>query len=107
METVFTHQSLVSCLSKLPVHTPRKQIRLWVAQKNYHQRTDALVRALGTPATKAQANRLDSLGLSVTDLVKLYRQSQNSEVFSKTLKDLGVNSKPLRDKLLKSVPRSC
>ena len=77
-------------------------------QKTLFQRTTALTRALGTPAiTSLQAKRLDFLGLSHSKLVALYNQSQNGDDFSTELKRLGVNNKPLREKLMKTVPRSC
>ena len=51
--------------------------------------------------TSEQVKRLDSLGLSFDDLVELYTESENGDAFSASLKNRGVNSKPLRAKLVK------
>ena len=102
MERVITHPSLVGCLSKLPIRSPKTQNNLWIHQKRLFQRTSALIRSLGKPAvTSAQAKRLDDLGFGHADLVKLYSESKDRDVFMKVLKDKGVKSKPLREKLVK------
>lgn len=102
MERVFTHQSLVSCLSRLPIRSPKTQRKLWIEQKRVFQRTTSLIKSLGKPAiTKSQAKRLDILGLGHEDLVQLHSSSKDEEEFLKFLKEKGVNSKPLREKLVK------
>lgn len=100
MERVLTHPSLASCLSELPIRSPLTQKKLWVDQKNLHLRTTRLVRSLGKPAvTSLQAKKLDSLGLGYDELLQLKSRSKGKESFLETLKDKGVNSKPLREKL--------
>ena len=103
MERVFTHPTLASCLSWLTVRRPQQQVNLWVNQKRLHFRASSLIKSLGgKPAvTDAQAKRLDSLGLSFDDLVKLYSESTGIDDFCSVLKARGVNSKPLREKLVK------
>lgn len=97
MERVFTHQSLVSCLSILPIRSPMTQRKLWIEQKRVFQRTTSLIKSLGKPAiTKPQAKRLDTLGLG-----HLHSSSKDNEEFLKLLKEKGVNSKLLREKLVK------
>ena len=104
MEKVFTHPSLVSCLSKLPTRSPKKQMNAWIEQKRTFQRTTALIKSLGKPTiTKPQAKRLDDLGFTYEDLVKLRSKHKDREVFQQVLKDKGVNSKPLREKLSKNL----
>ena len=106
MVRVFTHQSLVGCLSHLPIRTPSKQLKLWAGQKHLHQRTSTLITSLGgKPAvTSAQAKRLDSLGFSHQNLVELRSECGDDTTFCQTLKDRGVNSKPLQQKLVKCLP---
>lgn len=90
MERIVTHISLVACF---PLDPPSS-------------RRAYLTRSLGKPRiTPAQANRLDALGLSHEDLLKLSSESKDAEVFMKVLKDRGVNSKPLREKLVKQLQR--
>ncbi len=99
---MLTHWSLVSCLSNLDIRTPGKQMSLWAVQKRLHQRTNDLVRLLGKPSVTApQAKRLDTLGYTYTDLVTLRKEFKDGEHFKEILKTRGVNSKPLREKLLK------
>lgn len=86
MERVFTHQSLVSCLSKLPLRTPKTQRRLWIDQKRLFFRTTSLIKSLGKPAiTTAQAKRLDVLGLGHEELVQLHKTFKSREEFFKVL----------------------
>lgn len=75
---------------------------MWVNQKRAFQRTTTLIKSLGKPAiTSPQAKRLHALGLGYEDLVQLHVDSKDKDVFLKVLKDKGVNSKPLREKLVK------
>ena len=104
MERVLTHPSLVRCLPNLDIRSPAKQMRLWIQQKRVHTRITALVKALGTPSvTAAQARRLDNLGLGIQELVKLHKDIGNPEEFLTRLKERGVNSKILREKLVKTL----
>lgn len=100
MEKVFTHPSLVDCFSQLPIRPPKKQRSLWIAQKRAFQRSSTLIKSIGKPAvTTAQAKRLDDLGFAYEDLLKLRADSKDRDVFMQALKEKGVNSKPLREKL--------
>ena len=90
MKAAFSHPSLSHCLAKLQPRSPSQQLNSWHKQKGVHQRTTALIGALGKPSiTAPQAKRLDQLGL------------KDTESFKKTLKSKGVNSKPLQAKLVK------
>ena len=101
MEGVFSHLSLVGCLSRLPIRTPQQQSRLWIQQKRIFQRTTFLTKSLGgkPSITSAQAKRLDALGFNYEDLVKLRADCKDMASFLVVLKDRGVKSKPLREKL--------
>ncbi len=71
MERVFTHLSLVACLSNLPIRSPKQQKSLWMNQKSCFRRRTALTRSLGKPSiTPAQANRLDTLSFTHGDLLR-------------------------------------
>jgi len=105
MERVFTHPKLVSCLSHLHIRSLKQQMSIWVEQKRLYQRISNLIRSLGKPSvTSPQAKRLDALGLGLDELKKLRSESKDGEDFLKILKDKGVNSKPLREKLAKVLP---
>ncbi len=80
------------------------QLRQWVNQKRTHHRKMALTRGLGNCITAAQATRLDTLGIALHDLVNL-RDSTDKESFLTTLKEKGLRSKVLREKLLQAVLR--
>ena len=107
MEQVLTHPSLVKCLSQLSIRSSSRQRSLWVQQKRAFHRTVALIRAIGKPClTSPQAKRLDSLGLDYEELCRLHHDSADKEEFLEGLKGRGVRSKPVREKLLKSLSRS-
>ena len=53
--------------------------------------------------TAAQARRLDNLGLGIQELLKLHKDIDNPEEFLTRLKERGVNSKILREKLVKTL----
>ena len=74
---------------------------MWIQQKRLFQRTTSLTKSLGgkPSITSAQAKRLDALGFTHEDLVKLRAESSNTESFLEVLKGRGVNSKALREKL--------
>lgn len=104
MERVFAHPSLVACMSHIPIMSPKQQMSLWTKQKRKFNRTTALIRSLGKPSiTSAQANRLHVLGFTYQSLLKLRSECKGTEVFLKILKDKGVNSKVVRDKLAKQL----
>ena len=87
MERVLTHPSLVRCLSRLPIRTPGRQIKLWIQQKRALIRITSLVKALGKPSlTTIQAKCLDSLGLGFKELLQL-RDSHSKEDFLSCLKE--------------------
>ena len=100
---MFTHQSLVTCLSHLPTRSPKKQVKLWIEQRRLHERTSSLITSLGgKPAvTVAQATRLDSLGFSHASLVELRSACESDTTFCQTLRGRGIRSKPLQQKLVK------
>ncbi len=64
----------------------------------------ALTKGLGNCITAPQATRLDTLGIALTDLVHL-RDTTDKEGFLSTLKEKGVRSKVLREKLQQAVMR--
>ena len=62
---------------------------------------------LGKPTvTPTQAKRLDTLGLKFEDHLKLYRESADREAFQTTMKEKGIRSKPLREKIVKALRHS-
>ncbi len=104
MEAVMTHPSLVSCLTNLPIRSPKRQIELWSTQKAVHQQSASLVKALGKPTiSKAQAKKLGELGLGIATLKTLRTDCPTPEAFMEALKAKGVKSKPLRKNLSMNV----
>ncbi len=63
-----------------------------------------LTKGLGNCIMASQATRLDTLGISLQGLVEL-RDNTDKEGFLRTLKDKGLRSKVLRDKLHQAVLR--
>ena len=57
--------------------------------------------------TTAQAKKLDALGYTFQKLVLLCQQSVTKEDFIAVLKEKGIRSKPLREKLVKALGHSC
>ena len=104
MEAVLTHPKLVNCLSKLEIRHTSIELRQWVQQKRAHHRKMALTKGLGNCITAPQATRLDTLGIVLTDLVHL-KDTTDKEGFLSTLKEKGVRSKVLREKLQQAVMR--
>jgi len=99
MEEILMHPSLVRCLSNLTIRTPDKQVSLWMKQKQAHFRSTTLLKSLGRKSiTPAQAKRLDSLGLDLQELVRL-RNSHSEEGLLQCLKEKGVRSEAVRNKL--------
>ena len=102
MERVLTHPSMVKCLDKLPIRSPSSQKKLWLQQKRTHVRTSDLIKALGKPSlTTPQAKSLDSLGLGLKELIEL--RNTHKDDFLTCLKEKGVRSKVLREKVLKAL----
>ena len=61
-----------------------------------------MISSLGKPSvTSLQAKKLDSLGMSFSVLVNLHITAKSEDKFQQILKAKGVNSKPLREKLVK------
>ena len=102
MERILTNPSMVSCLSRLHIRSPSQQLRQWVQQKRAHIRKTTLMKELGKCVTAAQAARLDSLGIGIQDLVQL-RDCNSQEGFLTALREKGVRSRALREKLQKAL----
>ena len=78
-----------------------------VAQQKKAITATTLIKALGKPTrTSTQAKRLDALGIEFKDLFNLYLEISNREAFHTVLKERGINSKPLREKLEKTLEQS-
>ncbi len=104
LERVFTHSALAGSLANLSVRTPQVQLSLWINQRNTYRRAAALIKSLGRPnLTSTQAKKLDSLSIGYTELLQLRKYSGTTEVFLTALKDKGIRSKPLREKLAKAI----
>ncbi len=104
LERVFTHSALAGSLANLSVRTPQVQLSLWINQRNTYRRAAALIKSLGRPnLTSTQAKKLDSLGIGYTELLQLREDSGTTEVILTALKDKGIRSKPLREKLAKAI----
>ena len=58
------------------------------------------MRVLGKGVISTQARRLDSLGLSYEELLYLRQSTDCNNDFAQRFHKKGVNSKPLREKLL-------
>ena len=107
MERVLLHPSLVRCLSSLTIRCPQQQVKLWMDQKESFLKAAVIIKAFGNPClTTLQAKKLDSLGLTYEDLAKLLQETGGGETFHKALKDKGINSKLLREKLASSLSHS-
>ena len=79
-------------------------MKLWIQQKRAHTRTTALVKAIGKPSlTAAQAKRLDVLRLVFNDLLKLHRDSGSRDEFVTAMKDNGIRSGPILEKIVKTL----
>jgi len=102
---IFMSTRLVDLLSSLPTRPARQQVELWRVQKGQRTRTTRLLHSLGNRITAAQAKRLDTLGLPHTVLCELRAASAGDEEFQKALRECGVHSKPLREKLAAVVPK--
>ena len=84
-----THPSLVDCLSELTIHSPAKQMRLWIQLKRVHTRTTALVvRTLGSQVSLLHRQSVwTPLGFFFQDILKVHKDSLSSEVFWTSLKE--------------------
>ncbi len=96
--------ALVDLHSSVPARPANQQIRLWQDQKQQRLRTSTLLHSLGKRITAAQAKRLDTLDLSYKVLCEI-RGCANDAEFQRLLKERGVHSKPLREKLTVIVPK--
>ena len=99
MERLFVSTPLVGLLSTLPMRSGVQQIELWQTQQAQHGRCMQLLGALGKKITAAQARRLDIIGLSFDAMQHLRRTCPDKDAFKAALKQRGVNSRPLCDKL--------
>ena len=98
MKAIFTH---LNCLDDVEIRSPNQQLMLWKSQKMAYKRTTSLVASLGKPSiTAPQAKRLDFLGFTFESLLDLYCQASDQDAFTTVLKGKGVNSRPLRAKLV-------
>ncbi len=105
MERVVTDQSLSNCLSSLTVRCPSQQIKLWLEQKELFMQSTSLIKAFGKPAlTSAQAKKLVSKNLLLDDIKAIFQEVGEDE-FHRALKERGINSRPLREKLAKALKR--
>ena len=77
-----THLSMVSCLSRLQVRSPRQQLHQWVQQKRAHIRKTTPMEELGKCVTAVQG---------IQDLVQL-RDCKSQEDFLTALRE-GVRSR--------------
>ena len=101
-EQVLTNSSMVSCFFRLHIHSPSQQLRQLVQQKRAHIRKTTLMKELGKCVTAAQAARLYSLGIGTHDLVHL-RDCNSQEGFLTALREKGVRSRALSEKLQKDL----
>ncbi len=63
-----------------------------------------MIKSLGRPSlTSPPAKKLNSLGIGYTELLQLREDSGTTEVFLTALKDKGIRSKSLREKLAKAI----
>ena len=106
MERVFLHPSLARCLSNLPTRSPHLQRKLWVDQKKSFMRASVLIRSLGKPTVTPTQAKDCTLGLKFEDLYKLYRESADREAFLTTMKEKGIRSKLLMEKIAKALRHS-
>lgn len=100
MIAAFSHSTFSHCLANLQPRSPTQQHKCWIKMKGAHCRVTSLVSSLGKPCiTKAQAKRLDELGLTYSKLVKLHWEAKDEDSFKKALAAKKVKSKPLQTKL--------
>ncbi len=108
LEAVLRHPSLCGDLESLPFRSPQLQTKLWVQQKRLYTRASHLIKAVGKPSlTSTQAKKLDALGFTFQSISLLRQQCSSQDKFQSALKERGVRSKPLREKLWKAllIPR--
>ncbi len=101
LEAVLRHPSLCGDLESLPFRSPQLQTKLWVQQKRLYTRAS---KAVGKPSlTSTQAKKLDALGFTFQSISLLRQQCSSQDKFQSALKERGVRSKPLREKLWKAL----
>jgi len=104
MERVLKHEDITLHLAALSIRSPLEQTKLWIQQKRLFTRAASLIKAIGKPTlTSTQAKKLDSLGFTFSSLSLLRQQCGGTEAFQAALKERGVRSKPLREKLTKAL----
>ncbi len=90
-------QKVTGCLDKLHIQSPSMQMKKWFAQKTLYTNAALLTRSLGKPSiTPTQAKKLVTRGIDFHTLLLLRR---TSDAFVASLKQKGVRSKPLGEKL--------
>ena len=106
LEEVLTHQSLGDVLSRLSIRSFGQQMKQWVAQKRSFKWRKALIKSLGKPSiTDPQSRRFYQLQLGYDELKNLYAKAKDVADFRKTLKDRGVHSKALLERLPKMLKK--
>ncbi len=108
MERVLKHQDIRPHLAALSIRSPHEQTyKLWIQQKRIFMRAASLIIAIGKhKLTSTQAKKLDYLGFTFNSLSLLCQQYGGTEEFRAALKERGVRSKPLREKLMKALHTS-
>ncbi len=96
---------LTGCLDKLHIQSSSMQMKKWLAQKTLYTNAALLTRSLGKPSiTPTQAKKLVTQGIDFHTLLLLRsRTSDTKDAFVASLKQKGVRSKPLREKLYRAL----
>ncbi len=98
---IFVAQKVTGCLDKLHIQSPSMQMKKWLAQKTLYTNVALLTRSLGKPSiTPTQAKKLVTRGIDFHTLLLLRR---TSDAFVASLKQKGVRSKPLGEKLYRAL----
>ncbi len=102
---IFVAQKVTGCLDKLHIQSPSMQMKKWLAQKTLYTNAALLTRSLGKPSiTPTQAKKLVTQGIDFHTLLLLRsRTSDTKDAFIASLKQEGVRSKPLREKLYREL----
>ena len=100
MEELFSHRSLAGLLSSMPSRTAEEQLQKWAEQKQKRAiKAELNNNLLGLDIKKHQIDRLAELDLFYPKLCKIRTKFTNDEEFQKELRQRGVHSKKLREKL--------
>ncbi len=101
---IFVAQKVTGCLDKLHIQSPSMQMKKWLAQKTLYTNAALLTRSLGKPSiTPTQAKKLVTQGFDLHTLLLLRRTSDTKDAFVASLKQKGVRSKPLGEKLYRAL----